>query len=247
MKRSIVVAIASLAIVTLSGSSIHALPGPEGPRTRSRDRTFHLVIQETSGARAGAEIFATLRIPERPSGQDGWDWGGRSGYSCGFFELVDGGVTNSLLDDVVIAKVIVEKYDMGGESDGNDLYAYINSRFVGGGREPCSVIGTVPGRGAIPATPMERSRSTVPGIGAIDAMGHVVQVFQDGALVASLELPHHESHPDAWWFRGDEAGELCLWYEEDSTDEYGIVARLSVVPTVAGVTVSDYVVEHSDM
>ena len=156
----------------------------------------------------------------------------------------DGGATNSLSDDVVIANVIVEKYDTGGEGDGNGPVRLCQLAIRRRGQGACSATDG-PGKGAIPATSEERSRSTVPGIGAVDVMGHVVQVFQDGALVASLELPHQESHPDAWWFRGDEPGELCLWYEEDSTGEYGIVARLSVVPMVPGVTASDYVIEHS--
>lgn len=242
MKRSVAAIAVLLGMMMSVGTSTSAMPGPEPPVTRSRDGTFQLLVQEESGLRWGTEVFAVLKVPERPYGMDGWDWGGRAGYSCGFFELIDGGASASLADDRVIAKVIVEKYGQGGDGDGDGLYSYINSRFVGGGREPCSVIGTVPGRQVISASPTEIARSMRPGIGAVEAMGHVVHIFQNGLLVGSLEVPHHEANEDVWWFRGDEPGELCLWYLESDTGEYGIVGRLSVVPTVSGVTASDSLV-----
>src|SRR5262245_52653441 len=77
-----------------------ALVGPDAPLTNAADGTFSLLVQEDRNlADPNIDIFYEFKMQERARGRDGWDWGGRSGYSCGFFELVDGGATNSLSDD----------------------------------------------------------------------------------------------------------------------------------------------------
>ena len=109
MRRSIYMIVAAVLALTMFVPRVSGAPGPD-----EDPGAFTLIIQEESGIDAGAEIF--YELPFGPRTGDGWDWGGRAGYHCGFFELVVG--------ETVVANVIVEKYGQGGESDGDSLYAY---------------------------------------------------------------------------------------------------------------------------
>lgn len=253
--------LAILAVLVLGLGAVPALAatGPQPPLTR--DGTFFLRVQETSGP---AEVFADLVFAERPYGMDGWDFGGRAGYGCGFAEMVDGGTATesindpggaltgiraSLSDDRVIARVVIERYDRGTANFKNDsLYSFISSSLKAGNDIPClEDYPTSPDYplGAGIATDEERSRSVIPGEPTgppPHAIGHIIHVFQDGVEVGTVRVPHQEPNPDVWWFRGDEPGELTMWYLETDTGEYGIVARLSVVPMAPGVTATDTLV-----
>ncbi len=211
MRRSICVIVAAVFVSTVFIPGVSGAPGPD-----EDPGSFTLIIQEEAGIDAGAEIF--YEFPFGPRSGDGWDWGGRAGYHCGFFELVVG--------ENVVAKVIVEKYGQGGESDGDSLYSYINSIFGGGGNEDCSVIGTGPGN-IRPSEGEDRSHR-----------GSKISIVYQGTTYVLPELPYQSPyHNDAWWYAGNERGEAILWYLEDDTGEVGIVARLSVVPVVEGVEI----------
>lgn len=211
MKSTLSWAIVGVLLLALFVPQAVAAPGPDedpGP--------FTLIIQEEAGIHAGAEIFYEFPFDARSG--DGWDWGGRSGYHCGFFELVVG--------EQIVVNVIVEKYGQGGDGDGDGLYAYINSIFGGGGREDCSFIGTAPGN-VLPSEGEDRRHP-----------GSRIAVVYRGTTYSLPDLPLQSPyHDDAWWYAGNERGEAILWYGEDSTGEVGIVARLAVVPVVGGVEI----------
>jgi hypothetical protein len=217
-----------------------AFPGPD--RTPPQPTPFHLHVQKGPAQTIFAKVPFMWRTAAAPNG---WDFGGRTGYACGFAELV--------VNNQVVAEIIVQKWGQGGSvaQDGDSLYAYINSSGYGAtaGDQPCgrprvTANGSYTG-GRLPLlTETELSRSVEPGMPTgpePHATGHVVQVFgPSGAEVVRVTLPHQEIDPNTWWFRGDESGELMLWYLEPSTGEYGIVARLSCAPLVAGYSCADY-------
>lgn len=218
------------------------LVGFVGPETPPPSPTpFYIHIQEGPNAEIFDKVSFTWRTNAAPNG---WDWGGRTGYACGFGEVVVSGA--------VVAEVIVQKWDQGGDMDGDALYSYINSSGWGatGGDQPCgrppvTSSGRYPGQSQLPqANATELSRSATPGdclSGPPCATGHVVEVRKDGTLYGTVTLPHQSAyHPDMYWYRGDEPGELMGWYLERSTGDYGIVVRLSCAPLAPGVACSDY-------
>jgi hypothetical protein len=217
----------------------HAFPGPD--RTPPQPTPFYLHVQKGPAQTIFAKPAFMWRTAAAPNG---WDFGGRTGYACGFAEVV--------VNNQVVAEVIIQKWDSGGGNDGDALYSFINSSGWGAtagdqacGRPRVGPGGAYPGQTQLPqANAIELSRSVEPGMPTgpePHATGHVVQVFSpSGAELVRVTLPHQEIDPNTWWFRGDEPGELMLWYLEPSTSEYGIVARLSCAPLVAGYSCADY-------
>jgi hypothetical protein len=239
MKRLIV--LLGLLVVMAVTVPARGIPGPETPPPLPGQQ-FFIRVQQGSAQELFDEVGFTWRASRSA---DGWDWGGRTGYACGFAEFV--------LRGRVVAEVILQKWDQGGSFDGDSLYSYINSRgaLASGGNQPCgrrrvTANGSYDGRTLPQATAEELSRSVEPGMPTAPpphAMGHVIELRQNGVLLADLYIPHQSvHHPDTWWFRGDQAGELMVWYLERSTGDYGIVARLSCVSLVSTVTCSDYLV-----
>lgn len=218
-------------------------PAVLGPEDRPEE--FTIVAREGVGQLT--EHFADIGpFTARPTGLDGWDWGGRDGYNCGFVELVDGGATSSLGDDTVIAKLVFESYDKASAMFPDDsLYLFIDSRGRGADHavDVCSEIRDGPPFDELIATETERSRSVVPGEPTAPpphAMGHGIVIEQNEELKGYFELPHESAqNVDIWWFRGDEPGEILMWYLETDTGDYGIIGRLTAFPMAANVTVDD--------
>jgi hypothetical protein len=255
----------ALILATLAVGQAQAGVGPEPPQASLGN--FSLTISAPPNIPVEFPGFASISFDERVFGLDGWDWGGRSGYGCGFVELVDGGPTALLSDDRVIARIIAERYAQGGSEQVPDgLYAKIDSTHVVAGREPCSEIGTTASNAVtVGASAVEQSRS-FGGAGMPDfAHGHVLQIWQKGVEVGQITLPHEETNPiqDSWWFRGDENGEILLWYAQcpnglSCTDEngdgtidakdgdYGIVARVSIEVDAPDVTFGDCVMNNPE-
>lgn len=240
--RRWVQALGALLLMLAVVGPAHAFPGPD--RTPPQPTPFYLHIQEGPAQEIFDKVAFTWRTAAAPNG---WDFGGRTGYSCGFGEGVDLAK--------VAGELIIQKWGQGGAAarDGDSLYSYINSSGWGAtagdqacGRPRVLSSGAYPGQVQIPqANAVELSRSASPGdclAGPPCATGHVVQLLRpDGSEVGRVTL-HHQSpyHPDFYWYRGDEPGELMGWYLERSTGEYGIVARLSCVPLVAGYACADF-------
>jgi hypothetical protein len=227
-----------------------AATGPEAPGSLPSQNPMVYDFAKARGP--GHIVFSRLTIPERPYGEDGFDFGGRAGYGCMFVEIVDGGATTSLSDDVVIARIVGERYENLGQDP--DLYVYTDTPNRGAGADkPCSNGYGDPnptGR----ASAEELSRSTSPGEPS-HAEGHIIQVWQDGVEVGRIQVPHAEIEfvveggpgrgETSWWFRGDTDGEILLWYENPDTPvphDYGIIARLSVVSYFGNVTFDDCVI-----
>jgi hypothetical protein len=244
--------LAVLACLLLAAPAL-AVTGPEAPGSLPSQNPMKFDFAKARGP--GHIVFSRLSIPERPYGEDGFDFGGRAGYGCMFVEIVDGGATASLSDDVVIARIAGERYE-NLVTDG-PLYVFMDTPNRGAGNDvPCSNgYGDPSPNGR--ASAEELSRSTSPGEPS-HAQGHIIQVWQDGVEVGRIQVPHAEIEfttdgspargETSWWFRGDQDGEIILWYENPDLNPapYGIIARLSVVSYFPNVTFDDCVIGNPE-
>jgi hypothetical protein len=242
--------IAVAACLLFASTSALAVTGPEAPHTNPGADPLKMDFNKDRGP--ARTVFSRISFPQRPYGEDGWDFGGRPGYGCAFMEVVDGGPTASLSDDVVIARVVGERYENIFENP--ELYLVMDTPNNGAGNDaPCSNGYTDPNPiGRASAEELSRSFGG-PGEPSF-AHGHIIQVWQDGVEVGRIQTPHDEIEfrPDgqpgrgetAWWFKGDEDGEIILWYENPSLTPapYGIIGRLSVVSYFPNVTFDDCVI-----
>lgn len=246
IKHVLVAALAAAFLFVSEAAS--GAPGPQTPPPEEAGtRWFVLQANGPGGTPVWDRLFFTWRTS---ASADGWDWGGRRGYVCGFVELVVGGR--------VVAELILQQWDRGWWDDGDGLYGFVDSggAMGWGGDEDCGRP-RVAATGPVPsANELERSRSIEPGMPTAPlphATGHVIEIkkqgtsMSPGALLASVSIPHASTwNADTWWFRGDEPGELMLWYRNPATGEYGIIERLSCVPLVPAVSCSDYLVYGTD-
>lgn len=246
MKR---IAAVLFALLVFGSAMARADVGPE-----NEPNDYRMDVTKSHGP--GHIIWSRITFPAR-NGGDGWDPRGRVGYKCNSVERVQNGQ--------VVGRIVEETYGDAAfnSADGaGPLYSYMDSPGYGTGSDgPCSAIGTGgedPDLGLnngdiVPATAAEHARSTS-FCEPSTAHGHVITMHgPNGEAIDTPLIPHREFNlmqgdptfvgaNESCWFRGDEPGEIMLWYRNPDTLDYGIVARLSCAGLAAGWSCTDTVI-----